>query len=105
MDILKLNTTPSFEIVPRIKIQTTDTLSIVLTNEATGEIQTISISLIQLLPNENYKITLLSFPTGNAFDKFSYKILRTLEVISLGKLIITDQNKNTQDYTKQNFYY
>ena len=99
MNVLKINTEPSFEIVPRRKLDVTKTYTVIF-----DETQTIS-ATVTLLPNENYKLLLASFPTG---EKISYKILDGTEIISLGMAIIVSENENIQDYEKssnQKFYY
>ena len=59
------------------------------------------LATISLLPNENYKITLASFPVGKIGDKISYTLLEDDEVVLLGKILITSQTENIQDYSKK----
>ena len=99
MDILKLNTSPTFQFIPR-KVLTVSDLSIKLINELNQKTQTI-LCTVAILPNENYTITLATFPTGKANDKFSYTLLNGLEIVSLGKLMIVSENENVQDYSKK----
>lgn len=101
MNILKINTSPIFEICPRIELNVNDAHTIVLKSEFTQAIQTISASVL-LLQNENYLLTLQSFPTGKAGEKFSYTIQNLAnEIVSLGKLMIVSEFENIQDYSKK----
>ena len=59
------------------------------------------LATISLLPNENYQITLASFPVGKIGDKISYTLLQDNEVVLLGKILITTETENIQDYSKQ----
>jgi len=101
MDILKLTTSPAFEIVPRKNLDVLRTFKFKLINEFTKVTQDVLAS-ITILPNENYQVTLVSFPTGKAGDKISYTIVDNLtnEVISLGKLMIVSASENIQNYSK-----
>jgi len=99
MDILKLNTSPTFKFIPRYELSVSE-LSIKLINELNQKTQTI-LCTVSILPNENYNITLATFPTGKANDKFSYTLLNGLEIVSLGKLMIVSENENVQDYSKK----
>jgi hypothetical protein len=101
MNILRLNTSPSFEFIPRENITSTS-FSIELKNENNQNKQTVSCSVVKL-ENENYKVTLSSFPTGINGDKFSYSILtiRQKLVVAQGKLLIIGQNDSVQDYSKK----
>lgn len=103
MNILKKNTTPSFEIVPREALDTLSEYKIVLISEYKNTPKQEKNLTIQLLSNENYLITLQSFPQGKINEKFSYSIVENLsnKIVSLGKLMIVDENENIQDYTKQ----
>jgi hypothetical protein len=108
MDILRKNTTPAFQIVPRRQLALTDVFKITLRNESTNAKQSIICS-VAILANENYQLTLTSFPTGNLGAKFSYSLLNneTNEIVSLGKLIIVAENQDVQDYSNKsnnNFY-
>ena len=102
MDILRQNTTPSFEIVPRKKLDTTRVFKFKLINEFTQISQNI-LADVTLLQNQNYLITMRLFPDGNISDKFSYTIIDNLsnEIVSLGKLIILNSTENIQDYSKK----
>lgn len=98
MEILKQNTTPTFEIVPRKKLDLTASFKIILVSENTQSTQEI-VATVSILPNKNYNITLSSFPTGKIREKFSYTIFQSQEVVSLGKIIILSQNESVQDFT------
>ena len=63
MHILRENTDPIFEIVPR-KNLTDISYFLSLKSEYTQEVQVIECTK-ELLQNENYNITLESFPVGN----------------------------------------
>ena len=82
MDILKKNNSPSFQIVPRK----------VLNSSKIFKFQ---------LKNENYQVTLATFPTGKIGDKISYTLLQDDEVVLLGKILITSQTENIQDNSKK----
>ena len=103
MDVLKKNTAPAFEIVPRYKLDTTKVLKLALVNEANEKTQTILTTSVVLLANENYLITLATFPTGKANEKFSYILSENVsgKVVNFGKLLIADENEVIQDYTKK----
>jgi hypothetical protein len=108
MDILKKNTTPAFQFVPRKKLLIVDVFKLELRNESTNALQTI-ICTIANLANENYTLTLATFPTGRLGAKFSYALLNnaTNELVLLGRLIIVAENQSVQDYTNKtnnNFY-
>jgi hypothetical protein len=108
MDILRINTLPVFQIVPRRKLSVADVFKIVLRNESSNVSQSIICSAT-LLANENYLLTLSSFPTGSLGAKFSYSLLNneTNEIVLLGKLIIVSENQDIQNYTNKsntNFY-
>jgi hypothetical protein len=107
MDILKKNTTPAFQIVPRKTLNVTDVFRIEIRNESTDIIQNILCS-ISLLPNENYLLLLSSFPIGNFNDKFSYSLYidPTDELVLMGKAIILSASEDVQNYsTKTNYNY
>ncbi len=106
MNILKVNTAPSFEIVPRTNINLSNTFRIELENNFTNETQSIQINSLTLLPNENYTIVLASFPVANLDAKFSYTIKENIanNVICIGKLMVVSENENVQDY-KNNKYF
>ncbi len=99
MNILKLNTSPSFQIVPRRKL-TSQNLTIELVKEGSQTSQTIN-ATATLLPNENYTLLLASFPNGKVNDKFSFTILESTEIVCLGKLMIVSQTEIIQDYAKK----
>lgn len=103
MDIIRINTLPSFEIVPRYYLNLLSTFKITLTNEFSKEAQDINCS-VSLLENENYQLVLSSFPIGKNGDKLSYIIIdiSTNETISLGKIMIVLENENIQDYSNKN---
>ncbi len=103
MNVLKLNTTPAFEVVPRYNLDTNQVLKIDLVKESNQTTQTILTTSVVLLQNENYLITLASFPTGIANDKFSYILSENISgtVVSFGKLMIVDENEIVQDYSKK----
>lgn len=100
MDILKKNTSPSFQIVPRKKLDASKVFKFKLKNEMSQNSQEI-LANISLLPNENYQITLVSFPLGKIGDKISYTLLQDTEVVLLGKMLITNETENIQDYSKK----
>lgn len=101
MNVLKINTTPYFEIVPRERIDILENLSIELISEFSQSKQTISIGVTEL-SNENYLIQLATFPISKEGEKFSYAIKNEAnKVVSLGKLIVLGELQNIQDYSKK----
>ena len=100
MDILKKNTSPSFQIVPRKVLDSSKIFKFQLKNEMSQKSQEI-LATILLLQNENYQVTLAKFPTGKIGDKISYTLLQDNEVVLLGKILITTETENIQDYSKQ----
>ena len=100
MDILKKNNSPSFQIVPRKVLNSSKIFKFQLKNEMSQKAQDI-LATISLLQNENYQITLATFPTGKIGDKISYTLLQDTEVVLLGKILIASQTENIQDYSKQ----
>ncbi len=100
MDILKKNTSPSFQIVPRKVLNYSKIFKFQLKNEMSQKSQEI-LATILLLQNENYQVTLAKFPTGKIGDKISYTLLQDNEVVLLGKILITTETENIQDYSKQ----
>lgn len=100
MDILKKNTSPSFEIVPRKVLDISKVFKFQLKNEMSQNKSEI-LANVSLLQNENYQITLVSFPLGKVGDKISYTLLQGNEVILLGKMLITSETENIQDYSKK----
>ena len=103
MNIIKINTIPSFIIVPRKKIDISRAFKFSTINEMTQDIQDIDVEWIEILPNENYLVIMHTFPNGNAGHKFSYKIIDILlnETISIGKFMIVSENEIVQDYSKK----
>jgi len=106
MDILKKTTSPEFEIVPRRVLDVSKVFTFELKNEMNQKTQTISADVV-FLSNENYKITMQSFPTSKIGDKFSYTLLDEEEAVLLGRILIVGATENIQDYSKQsnNKYY
>ena len=106
MNILKINTPASFEIVPRTKINISDSYRIELVNDFNDETQSISINSLTLLPNENYTIILSSFPVSVAGDKFSYFIKENVlnKIICVGKLMVVSENENIQEYSNNKYF-
>lgn len=102
MNILKINASPSFQIVPRENMDVSRVLKVVIKNEDTQVLQEIEAG-VTLLENENYQLTLDSFPDGNANEKFSYTIvdLLTNNLVSLGKFLIVAENESIQDYSNK----
>ena len=100
MDILKKNTIPSFEIVPRKKITISSIFNLELKNEISQKKEVI-FATISLLQNENYQITLDSFPAGKIGDKLSYTLFQDNEVVLLGKILIASESQDIQDYSKK----
>ena len=99
MHILRINTQPRFEIVPR-KTLSDITYFMFLKSEYTQAVQTISCTK-ELLTNENYNITLETFPVGNENEKFSFELKDALnEVICIGQLMIVSEFADVQNYTK-----
>ena len=100
MDILKKNTSPSFEIVPRKVLDISKVFKFQLKNEMSQNKSEI-LANVFLLQNENYQITLASFPISKIGDKISYTLLQDDEVVLLGKILIASQTENIQDYSKK----
>jgi len=93
MNILKINTAPEFEIIPRgIMVGSV----IELKNENNQKKQNVNFTF-EKLPNENYKIILATFPNGKQGDKLSYSIPNVCN----GKILIVSQTENIQDYSKK----
>ena len=90
MDILKKNTSPTFQTVPRKVLDFSKVFNFQLKNEMSQKVQDI-LATILLLQNENYQVTLASFPTGKIGDKISYTLLEDDEVVLLGKILIAIQ--------------
>ena len=98
MDILRQNTTPILYLVPREDFDTGYSLSFEFTNEATDEVETIESSTIEVLPNEIYKVELTSFPISEIGDKFSYNVYLSDFLIAMGKLLISSEDDDLQNY-------
>lgn len=96
MDILKKNTSPTFQIVSRSTLDTSQPISVEITSEFTQEKQIITAS-VTLLENQNYQLTLSEFPAGKLYEKLSYKI----ENVCLGKMIIVSEDEDIQNYAKK----
>jgi len=98
MYILRKNTTPNFEIVPR-KILS-GTIFILLKSEFTQEVQNIPCDY-DTLENENYWLRLSSFPISKVNEKFSFELSNDLnEILMIGQLIVVDEFADIQNYTK-----
>jgi len=102
MHILRKNTDQIFEIVPRKALDVSKSYFFHLKNEYTNSEQVIE-STAQLLPNENYLITMFTFPTGKINEKFSFELKEetTEEIVLIGQLMIVDENEVVQDYSKK----
>jgi len=108
MHILRKNTTPSFEIVPRKALGVGSEFSFPpsyffnLKSEYTNEVQIIE-STAELLPNENYLITMFNFPTGNTNEKITFELKEetTNDIVLIGQIMIVDENEVVQDYSKK----
>lgn len=102
MHILRKNTTPAFEIVPRKVLDVSKAFFFNLKNEYTTETQTIESSIV-LLPNENYTITMSEFPTGKINEKISFELKEetTNEIVLIGQIMTVDENEVVQDYSKK----
>ena len=108
MNILRLNTTPVFQIVPRETLLVSDTFKVVLRNESNNKQETI-LATITLLANENYNLTLSTFPIGGLNAKFSFTLFNNVTNVTLllGKLMIISETQSIQDYsnkTNNNYY-
>lgn len=99
MNVIKLNTSPTFQIVSRKKL-TNLNLTIKIAKECSESSQTIN-ATATLLPNENYNLLLASFPNGVANDKLSFIVFDGSEIICLGKLIILTADDVVRSYTKK----
>lgn len=99
MNTLKINTSPTFQIVSRKKL-TNLNLTVKLAKEGSQTEQTINVTAT-LLPNENYNLLLASFPTGNANEKFSFIVFDGSEIVCLGKLMIVAPAEVVKKYTKK----
>lgn len=102
MHILRKNTTPNFEIVPRKGLDSSKAYFFNLKNEYTNQTQTIE-SGIELLPNENYNVTMLLFPTGKINEKITFELKEetTNDIVLIGQIMIVDENEVVQDYSKK----
>ena len=102
MHILRKNTTPAFEIVPRKVLDISKAFFFHLKNEYTNENQIVESSVV-LLSNENYTITMSVFPNGNINEKISFELKEetTNEIVLIGQIMIVDENEVVQDYSKK----
>lgn len=102
MNILKENTSPQFEIVPRYNLDVSRVFKFKITNENTDEYQEILADAFTN-ENENYTVIMDSFPLGNSSEKLSYVLVDNLtnKIVTLGKMMIVSETENIQDYTKQ----
>jgi len=102
MNILRLNTSPTFQIVSRENIDVSRVLKFVMTNERTSTTQEV-LADATALENENYQILMQSFPTGKIGDKIAYTLIDNLSenVVSLGKILIVSETESVQDYSKK----
>lgn len=102
MDILRINTSPIFEIVPRKKLDVLRVLKLALISEYSENTQNILCS-VTLISNENYVLSLNSFPASTADEKFSYTLLDNItnEVVLMGRLMIISENETVQDYAQK----
>lgn len=102
MHILRKNTTPAFEIVPRKVLDVSKAFFFHLKNEYTNEVQIVE-SSAELLSNENYTITMSEFPTGKINEKISFELKEetTNEIALIGQIMIVDENEVVQDYSKK----
>ena len=102
MHILRKNTTPAFEIVPRKVLDISKAFFFHLKSEYTNEVQEVESSVV-LLSNENYTITMSEFPTGKINEKISFELKEetTNEIVLIGQIMIVDENEVVQDYSKK----
>ncbi len=102
MHILRKNTTPAFEIVPRKVLDVSKALFFHLKNEYTNATQIVEASVV-LLSNENYTIAMSEFPTGKINEKISFELKEetTNEIVLIGQIMIVDENEVVQDYRKK----
>ena len=102
MHILRKNTTPAFEIVPRKVLDISKAFFFYLKNEYTTETQIVE-SSVELLSNENYTITMAEFPTGKINEKISFELKEetTNDIVLIGQIMIVDENEVVQDYSKK----
>lgn len=102
MDILKKNTSPTFQIVPRKNLEVFELLKFNLKNEMT-QIKESILADYYILENGNCQVIMQSFPTSNVGDKISYTLVDNLteEIISLGKILVTSEIESIQDYSKK----
>lgn len=56
---------------------------------------------VVFLSNENYQITMRSFPNSKIGDKFSYILLEGTDIVLMGKILIVGATENIQDYSKK----
>lgn len=102
MDILKKTTSPTFEIVPRRALDVSRVLKFQLKNEMKQTNQEVLADVV-FLQNENYQITMRSFPTSSVGEKFSYTLIDDItgEVVLMGRLLVVGASENIQDYSKK----
>lgn len=102
MHILRKNTTPAFEIVPRKVLDISKAYFFHLKSEYTNITQTVE-SSVELLSNENYTITMSEFPNGNINEKITFELKEetTNEIVLIGQIMIVDENEVVQDYSKK----
>ena len=102
MHILRKNTTPAFEIVPRKVLDISKAYFFHLKNEYTNKTQIVESSVV-LLSNENYTITMSEFPTGKINEKISFELKEetTNDIVLIGQIMIVDENEVVQDYSKK----
>ena len=102
MHILRKNTIPAFEIVPRKVLDVSKVFFFHLKNEYTNQTQIVE-SSVELLSNENYTITMSEFPAGKINEKISFELKQgdTSEIVLIGQIMIVDENEVVQDYSKK----
>ena len=102
MHILRKNTTPAFEIVPRKVLDISKAFFFHLKNEYTNATQIVESSVV-LLSNENYNITISEFPEGKINEKISFELKEetTNDIVLIGQIMIVDENEVVQDYSKK----
>ena len=102
MHILRKNTTPAFEIVPRKVLAVSKAFFFHLKNEYTNQTQIVE-SSVGLLSNENYTITMSEFPIGKINEKISFELKEetTNEIVLIGQIMIVDESEVVQDYSKK----
>ena len=83
-------------------LDTSRVLKFILKNEMKQTTQEITAGVV-FLSNENYQVTMDSFPTSRVGDKFSYSLVDNItnDVVSLGKILVVGATENIQDYSKK----